>query len=897
MRKLQSNPSLPERNLIREFTDREAPQEAFERKFQAFYHDWREVTCTLSFYGIGGVGKTSLINKLCRVIRGLEGHDRLILDAINCSYFVYDFESEKANFDKLSILFQFRKQLKSIDPAFLFHHFDSAVLLYAKKTGRNLDLDQKVDSLLESNPWLNGFVKMAGFIPGMSWIPSAVEAFDKVDSIYTDFSEQYSNKKLYQDHLQEIDMLEASELLDKLHSYFISDMNHNMRYIAKEPIVVFLDAYEKYIDNNNKDSYMITVDHWLRKGIGHGVMRSIPGILWVVAGRDRLDWSDDDWEEILPERPFDELSEEEKRALAESELEQHLLGDLSFPDAVSYMRKAGLTASSLHKPLYDLSRGTPLYLYVCINTYLSLQAQGRVPTVTDFGSNLEELVSRYLNCMSDAHREIALFLACLGKWTDESVKEIASKASFLRFFSEKKYIQFLKHSFIIKNLDGYYTMHGVVRDVCLLESDKAFLENVTQLHLDYMKSISEKSSVLDSVPLLYEYVLTLSDSIDFCTYDTFLSHLIATRDDICNLEITGNYDLLYKTSFQLYKCASSRYPNTAAEWITCGEYGRALRLMNQADIALGIISKIPLDSLSKTLDLRTLLGVKNDIASVLEANSQFEKALRLREEVLSDCLNLYDESHIFTAKAMLNLSYDYLHTGDNQKAILYVEKSKQILDALPVDHPMEILAAKGRLSNYYYNSGNKQRALELRLEVFEERKSLFSINNPKTIIAMKRLADSYEDMEEYALALPLREDILKFYWNTFGDGHPKTMSAISDLDYLFSIYGAEDRKCIMYEQLLQIRKDTLGEGDPNTLSTMKTLADTYAFVAEDELSYELLEQLIQLRCKYLGDTHPDTISLVKELSAIYTVIGREEKASAYYALLNELQKESSTDSI
>ena len=96
LRKRSEVPKTEPRNIIEEFTDREDPQEAFERKFRAFSADWREnIGCVLCYYGIGGLGKTSLINKLRRLIQSNHADHFILSEKINCHSILYDFDGKE----------------------------------------------------------------------------------------------------------------------------------------------------------------------------------------------------------------------------------------------------------------------------------------------------------------------------------------------------------------------------------------------------------------------------------------------------------------------------------------------------------------------------------------------------------------------------------------------------------------------------------------------------------------------------------------------------------------------------------------------------------------------------------------------------------------------------------
>ena len=183
MGKIKGNKYEQKNEAVKVFTDREDPQEAFERKFEALYEDWRHDYFVLCYYGIGGVGKTSFINKLCRVIRGVEGNELRYLDKIDCDYIKYDFNAKNSGVDKETILYHFRNQLLEINNKFCFFHFDYAMYAYAKKTGETRENDKEAETLLEKMPWLDSLVNAVGLIPGVNFAASAIQAFDKLSSV------------------------------------------------------------------------------------------------------------------------------------------------------------------------------------------------------------------------------------------------------------------------------------------------------------------------------------------------------------------------------------------------------------------------------------------------------------------------------------------------------------------------------------------------------------------------------------------------------------------------------------------------------------------------------------------------------------------------------------------
>ena len=94
----------------------------------------------------------------------------------------------------------------------------------------------------------------------------------------------------------------------------------------------------------------------------------------MVAGRDRVNWSED----ILPAENC------------------HLLGALGEDDASDFFRKARNPEGNPMDPdliagLYNLSKGIPVYMDMCFGRFET----GQCHQLEDFGRNTEEIAERY----------------------------------------------------------------------------------------------------------------------------------------------------------------------------------------------------------------------------------------------------------------------------------------------------------------------------------------------------------------------------------------------------------------------------------------------------------------------------------------------------------------------
>lgn len=876
-----------DKQIIKRFTDRENPQEAFERKFRAFSENWKRTFAVLCYYGIGGIGKTSFKNELCKLIRGVSDRKLFLLDRLDCDYIEYDFAD--APLDKLSILLRWRKQLMAINPKFKFFRFDSAVLLYSKKTGKDFEKDETAQTLLENNPWLSAALTAAELLPFVGWISNVIQAFDQSAKATVDAIHRQEDSNRYRAHLNEIDSLEPSELKKKLHEYFIYDMRNNMMHVATRPIVSFLDTYEKYIDTVNREISMIDDDYWLRK-YRDSVIQSIPGILWVITGRERLYWSDDDpiWDELPAERPLDEMTEEEKEALAGELLEQHLLGDLSLKDATYFLQQADITDPALCEQLYKLTSGTPLFLDICVDTYHNLCAGGQTPTIENFGTDLTQLISRYLSNMHESTREMAYFLACLGSWTNNSVRQIAASLTALKSYSYTRYEEFVKHSFIIRNRDGSYYMHETVRTAAVKNADPDFANAVKQAKLSALKTALEQGNTLASNDGLQDFITILTETT--YEYPEFYRLLQLAKEKFRILSEEGTYDLLYTLSRELYLSTKEKYPDTGAEYITASEYGDALRKKGLYKEAAEVISAIPLEEMPADIDELDWTTIKFYVAAIHFANGNSLLSKKLGEEVLETRKRLLPEDHPDLLKAMNGLAGSYQNLGYIKEALELREKVYHSrLELLGEEHP-DTLKAMHTLASSYSGLSEYKKALELRERVLELRLRILGEDHPDTNASMNNLALSYKMLGRTKEAFALQERTLEISRRILGPEHPDTIASLSNLARTYADLGDYKSSLLLLNQSVELFKKTQGEEHPKTLATMYSLALRYEDSGDWKTGLSMKEQVLETRRRILGEEHPDTINSLGGVASSYEKLGNSTKAMSLKTQVYETRK-------
>ena len=78
------------------------------------------------------------------------------------------------------------------------------------------------------------------------------------------------------------------ELKESLFEYLSLDLQTIMEK-RKEPLIVFIDTYEKYFNSFIKDKVRLSnEEEWLRK-----LIDEVPYVLWVISGRESIEKNDE----------------------------------------------------------------------------------------------------------------------------------------------------------------------------------------------------------------------------------------------------------------------------------------------------------------------------------------------------------------------------------------------------------------------------------------------------------------------------------------------------------------------------------------------------------------------------------------------------------------------------
>ncbi|MBR6764198.1 MAG: tetratricopeptide repeat protein [Clostridia bacterium] len=878
--KVRSKSGAPTPRAARVFTDREEPRKSFWKKYNQVVSELAGEECNvhvLTYYGIGGIGKSSLLRKLISEIEE---------EITKPRYLYFDFNIYQ---ESRAVLDKIKNKLED-DYKYHFPLFDLGSYVYAKKIGEKAD-SLEVKQLTERSPVLSFMTSVAGNLPIVGIATQVLSLADQGIAMIRTHLKQHSRE------LAQIEYMEAEELYNYLPYLFSEDMASNLEK-ETEPFVFFLDTYERVVNELSQVGEPLKNDEWIRGE--EGLIQNIPGVLWVIAGREKLKWEkfDPEWAGAL---------------------EQHILGSLSVADSDQFLASAGVGGTELRSAIYKLTGGTPVYLDLCVDQFMRIVARGEVPTIDMFGNNTFDLIERFARYMGEAQKDLVFMLSCLKHWSDELIGNIGGK--ILPNFSLSTYEKAKEFSFIVQSDDGYYNIHQTVGEVLMGDCPKVLKDRVANCLIEHFREeIAEQAFFAPRYVVALNYVMQAGmmkypDDEEFrAFYEEYL------RTAVMGLARAGRFDQA-EAIFEILRERAEKLPESRIHALAMmyqayvdflrGEYDPEATLAGEAwELYKKLLGEDHPDSLralssmgdiltdapdkKRALEIDRLVWEKRkailgeDHPDTLDAMGKVSVsmslagddwgALELKKEVLDRRMKVLGEEHPETIKAMGNLATTLSVLGFYQDALELKEKVLALRKKVMGEEHLATLRAMNSLAITLETLGESKRALELKAEVLEKRRAILGEGHPQTLSSMNSLAIALENKGDYKASLELKTRVLEERIRIYGEEHPDTLSAKASLAVVLWHLDRQDESLVLEEEVLEKRRKILGNDHLDTLSAMNNLAVTLEEMGEYARSLDLKREVFERRQRLLGENHLDTISAMNNLAVGLEGAGELEKA-------------------
>ena len=451
---------IPAANKI--FVNREGPLRVFEN---AAFDIPADSAKLLTFYGIGGQGKTALCRELMQKTKSDPSYAFLRRAELDLH--------GKPKTDPDLLLVWIRNGFAEAGVA--LPCFDLALAIVWEATRG----EQPFPKL--SRAWLGKAKDFAGEgaagatkfaqenlgeaveqIPAVGFLVKKISGW-VIDKAYRAYLHQ--SREALQQLYRDGELKKPYELSELLSWMLAQDLNHHLANHSAERFVLFIDEYERVFDEGSAGSLLREnpFDRHLRM-----LVRESNGLLAVFFSRERLPWENDpEWATALKGG-------------------QHLLGGLNEKDADAFLQAIPISDAPLRKAMIEGARETsandaaiyPLMLDLQVEHWRALVAQGKSiePTTfdvkaTDFAGRRREIVERVLRDYGDPMQQTLKRLSCARRFDRAAFEHIVK--TFHTGLPLDAFDTIDDLSFLTKGEGGFVSMHGIMADAIREMLDRA----------------------------------------------------------------------------------------------------------------------------------------------------------------------------------------------------------------------------------------------------------------------------------------------------------------------------------------------------------------------------------------------------------------------------------------
>nr|WP_306798626.1 tetratricopeptide repeat protein [Oceanobacillus saliphilus] len=394
------------------------------------------------YYGVGGIGKSSLQKQL---------KVELLEQEPNAMYTVLDFKDTALHSPARALLELVREI--TCKQSLSFPHFEIAYSIYFCK--RNPDISYNEKKL----PFEKELGIMASIVSSLDGMGIAGTVTGIVGKVYESKKNWNLNKDV-KTYLKELENCSVQEIEEQLVAFFAFDLQQAIEKYQIPSSVIFLDTFEALWAGMNNKSTIHTKDKWIRDLIG-----SLPNVLFVICGREYLEWEkyDSDWKNII---------------------NHQMIQNFDYHDAQVFLEQCGIKEEPIRDKIIQSSGGYPYHLDLSVDTYFEMKNRGEVMDSSRFGSNKREILDRFLQYLTDDEIE-TLKIMSIARFYDKDIFAYLL-TEYPTGYPITKYDDFNKFSFIT-NESGKLFIHAMMRQEIVEYASNELVSDVHDTMANYYR--------------------------------------------------------------------------------------------------------------------------------------------------------------------------------------------------------------------------------------------------------------------------------------------------------------------------------------------------------------------------------------------------------------------------
>jgi tetratricopeptide (TPR) repeat protein len=890
----RADPARP--NALDVFTDRTGLIESFELLLATKQPQENNV---LVFYGEGGIGKTTLSQKLQQLLsQQYSQHDGARLDFASPG----TTEPDTALF-----------RLRQCFPEIPFPTFTLALIHYAGRFHPEAPVITQPAPLLDrAGPYADVLDKVLEKALNVAKVTPLIGLTLNVIKSVTDTSQILKNWYLHraepllrnlsgktqQELIELLPQLWAQDFRDGLVASISSDglYHDSMAWRVPAP-VIFLDTYEALWHGGlgRQGEHRQLREEWLVSLVGE-----LPQVLWVITGRNRLNW-----------QPYDPAWE--------ACCEQHLVGSLSDGDATSFLAKRGISDPALVATILEHAAGVPFYLELETQLHDKLPPEQRLPEA--FGGSHELVIERLLSHLEISEAETMHLMASFGSWDaalfHDAIQHFGTgyPPSACERFAQGWSIeqpapgQWQLHNEMVLHLqqhdqrtrpdtfrewhrwgferfDGPLTVREV-KDITPADGERLrrALAHARHIHEpeELCRWLKERSELLDNgtiwrvlVPVLEDHQRWVEESFG-PDHPWVAVNLFCLAGLLFTLPRYEEAELLYRRALAIYEAAyGSDDPWVAATlnhlgWLlfTLSRYEEAELLYRRA---------LAINEGAYGLDHHEVAQTLNKLAIMLKTLSRSEEAEPLYRRALAIFEATYGPDHPEVATTLNNLSILLRTLSRSEEAEPLCRRALAINEvAYGPDHPSvaSTLNTLASLLDFFARSEEVEPLYRRALAI---REAAYGPDHPVVATNLNSLGGELETLGRYEEAEPLYRRALAINEAAYGPDHPHVATTLGSLGWLLETLGRYEEAEPLYRRALAINEAAYGPDHPHVARALGSLGWLLKTLSRSEEAEPLCRLALAINEAAYGPDHPEVARALNILALVLENLSRSEEA-------------------
>ena len=826
------------------FTDRIEARDIFWRKYDVMTRQ-RENYEIINYFGIPGIGKSRLCEKL---------QQEMLSKGLKEDYLFLDFENHvKESYEYLAWMAEkLNKEQKCLFPLFSY----ALSYFYAKRMSED-NKEIVLDKFLRTKypniyKMVTPLITAAGFSPKIGNWSSFFTYSDVV-------MEKIRNMK---NDIEALDVYNSEKIEKRLSYFFAQDLRQHFEN-RDTPFVFFLDTYDMFYNELNSVGDISCKDNWL-KDFRYGIVDKIPNVIWVVFGREELNWGSYNKELQVTEVPLTDFEDEDTEIL---------------------LKSAGIQDTRIIERIKKVTNGLPLHISLCIEHYYEMIMRGQQPTIDSFGYSYKELLREFIKYMNEEEQDVVYIMACLKKWNS---KTFCSENAIATFgISQIAYNRIMKLSFVLTDDEEYFYLHQEARAVLQVNCPK----NIRAIYSRYMDNgyargeITEEErqqyicgrieSALNDIELtgseslkavgdIFElnagYIYEYLNDYEYAYFEGIYAPFIKIMDSVKNLT---QYDdaIIYAKVMAIntmYLARKNRYREAYENQL---KIVSILESVETEQSEAGLTEKYRLLSIQLLMpkeinkwkgsvnvllkDCEQVLGKEHELTKGVLYIAQYMKMVnRLEYEIdtvkkfVKEEIRMYGEMSPRGIKANMNLALAYKMHGNYHKAIKIGEETCRNMNMFLEEYDLDYIHAKDNLAIAYIHRGKS---------IVEQHQS--------TKYEREKAKRDFERALE--LSLENHHILSMYYKDEVEDSFPYLYQIISSYVCLGDFYSSE-RYCISALNCVEHKKH---EDDGGMNLVYDTLATIYKMRGEYKKALPYVKLYYYSICNLEGKNSPLALAL------------------------------------